>query len=113
MNPRLLVGVLVVLYGVTLPQVVAQQPAARKKQPVVKQQPRGEYERLDVLDHRQEEGDSHETVRATALSWKILQVAESTFRRLKGAELLPAVYAGARSVDGRQRTMSAPQRVAA
>ena len=27
---------------------------------------------------------------ATALIWKILQVAESTFRRLKGAELLPA-----------------------
>src|SRR6187200_2463956 len=32
---------------------------------------------------------------ATALIWKLLQVAESTFRRLKGAELLPAVYAGA------------------
>ena len=28
---------------------------------------------------------------ATAVIWKILQVAESTFRRLKGAELLPAV----------------------
>ena len=28
---------------------------------------------------------------ATALIWKMLQVAESTFRRLKGAELLPAV----------------------
>ena len=35
---------------------------------------------------------------ATALIWKILQVAESTFRRLKGAELLPAVYAGAQYV---------------
>ena len=34
---------------------------------------------------------------ATALIWKILQVAASTFRRLKGAELLPAVYAGART----------------
>src|SRR5689334_21680110 len=33
---------------------------------------------------------------ATVLIWKLLQVAESTFRRLKGAELLPAVYAGAR-----------------
>src|SRR6058998_1879074 len=32
---------------------------------------------------------------ATALIWKMLQVAESTFRRLKGAEILPAVYAGA------------------
>jgi hypothetical protein len=37
---------------------------------------------------------------ATALIWKILPVAESTFRRLKGAELLPAVYAGAQYVDG-------------
>jgi transposase-like protein len=37
---------------------------------------------------------------ATALIWKILQVAESTFRRLKGAESLPTVYAGARYVDG-------------
>jgi transposase-like protein len=37
---------------------------------------------------------------ATALIWKMLQVAESTFRKLKGAELLPAVYAGARYVDG-------------
>jgi putative transposase len=50
---------------------------------------------------------------ATALIWQILQVAESTFRRLKGAELLPPVYAGARSVDGRQRIMSMQQRVAA
>jgi transposase-like protein len=37
---------------------------------------------------------------ATALIWKILQVAESTFRRLKEAELLPAVYAGAQYVNG-------------
>jgi putative transposase len=37
---------------------------------------------------------------ATALIWKMLQVAESTFRRLKGAELLPAVYTGAQDVDG-------------
>src|SRR5205085_5655326 len=37
---------------------------------------------------------------ATALIWKILQVAESTFRRLKGAESLPAVYAGAQYKDG-------------
>ena len=41
---------------------------------------------------------------ATALIWKMLQVAESTFRRLKGAELLPAVYAGAQYVDGVQRS---------
>jgi putative transposase len=50
---------------------------------------------------------------ATALIWKLLQVAESTFRRLKGAELLPAVYAGAQYVDGRQQTTSTQQRVAA
>src|SRR4030095_6038685 len=37
---------------------------------------------------------------ATALIWKLLQVAESAFRRLKGAELLPAVYAGAQYVNG-------------
>jgi len=48
----------------------------------------------------------------TAVIWKRLQVAESTFRRLKGAELLPAVYAGAQYVDGRQRITSTPQRIA-
>jgi hypothetical protein len=46
---------------------------------------------------------------ATALIWKMLQVAESTFRRLKGAELLPAVYVGAQYVDGVQRAMSVQQ----
>jgi transposase-like protein len=50
---------------------------------------------------------------ATALIWKILQVAESTFRKLKGAELLPAVYAGTQCVDGIQRTPQAQQRIAA
>jgi putative transposase len=50
---------------------------------------------------------------ATALIWKMLQVAESTFRRLKGAELLPAVYAGVQYVDGMQRTMSTRPRLAA
>jgi putative transposase len=50
---------------------------------------------------------------ATALIWKILQVAESTFRRLKGAELLPAVYAGVRCVDGVPRTLKTQQRLAA
>jgi putative transposase len=43
---------------------------------------------------------------ATALIWKILQVAESTFRKLKGAELLPAVYAGAQYGDGVPRATS-------
>jgi putative transposase len=50
---------------------------------------------------------------ATALIWKLLQVAESTFRRLKGAELLPAVYAGEQYVDGGKRTVSLRQRLAA
>ena len=39
---------------------------------------------------------------ATALIWKMLQGADSTFRRLKGAELLPAVYTGTQYVDGQQ-----------
>jgi putative transposase len=50
---------------------------------------------------------------ATALIWKLLQVAESTFRRLKGAELLPAVYTGAQYVDGVQRSTSRQQKIAA
>lgn len=37
---------------------------------------------------------------ATAMIWKILQVAEQTFRRLNAPELLPAVYAGAKYVNG-------------
>ena len=44
---------------------------------------------------------------ATAMIWKVLQVAETTFRRLKAPELLPAVYTGAPSVDGiKQRTVN-------
>ena len=50
---------------------------------------------------------------ATALLWKILQVTESTFRRLKGAELLPAVYAGVQYKDGVQRSVSRQQQMAA
>jgi len=50
---------------------------------------------------------------ATALIWKLLQVAESTFRRLKGAELLPAVYAGAQYVNGVPRIVKPQQRLAA
>jgi len=47
---------------------------------------------------------------ATAVIWKILQVAESPFRRLRGAELLPAVYAGAQYIGSvRQRTSTRPQ----
>jgi Transposase, Mutator family len=37
---------------------------------------------------------------ATALIWKLLQVAEGTFRRLNAPELLPGVYVGVRYVDG-------------
>jgi putative transposase len=50
---------------------------------------------------------------ATALIWKILQVAESTYRRLKGAELLPAVCAGAPYSDGVQRSTSRQHQIAA
>jgi putative transposase len=50
---------------------------------------------------------------ATALIWKLLQVAESTFRRLKGIEFLPAVYAGTRYVDGVARTLHARPPLAA
>ena len=45
--------------------------------------------------------------------WKILQVAESTFRRLKGAELLPAVYVGAQYVDGVLQATRTRQKLAA
>jgi hypothetical protein len=50
---------------------------------------------------------------ATALIWKILQVTESTFRRPKGAELLPAVYAGVQYVDGVQRSRGTESQLAA
>jgi transposase-like protein len=50
---------------------------------------------------------------ATALIWKILQVAESAFRRRKGAELLSAVYVGAQYVDGLLQAVSTQQRRAA
>jgi putative transposase len=44
---------------------------------------------------------------ATAMIWKVLQVAEQTFRRLNAPELLPAVYAGATYVEGiKQRTIN-------
>jgi putative transposase len=47
---------------------------------------------------------------ATALIWKVLQVAETTFPRLNAPELLPAVYAGATYVDGiRQTAVSQPE----
>jgi hypothetical protein len=49
---------------------------------------------------------------ATVVIWKMLQVAESTFRRLKGAELLPAVYAGTQYGDGVLK-MRTQQKIAA
>lgn len=50
---------------------------------------------------------------ATALIWKVLQVAERTFRRLNAPELLPAVYAGTPYVDGVQSPHVIRQEVAA
>ena len=50
----------------------------------------------------------------TALIWKLLQVAEQTFRQLNASALLPAVYAGVQFVDGvKQSTMLTQQEVAA
>jgi hypothetical protein len=51
---------------------------------------------------------------ATALIWKLLQVAEGTFRRLNAPELLPGVYVGVRYVDGvKQPSTATAQEVAA
>jgi putative transposase len=50
---------------------------------------------------------------ATAVIWKLLQVAESTFRRLRGAELLPAVYAGAQCKDGVAQPLRLQRKMAA
>ena len=50
---------------------------------------------------------------ATAMIWKVLQVAEKTFRRLNAPELLPAVYAGAQDVDGLKQTAVNHEEVAA
>ncbi len=50
---------------------------------------------------------------ATAMIGKVLQVAETTFRRLNAPELLPAVYAGATYVDGIRQPTVNHQEVAA
>jgi hypothetical protein len=50
---------------------------------------------------------------ATALIWKLLQVAESTFRRLKGAELLPPVSGGVLYTDGVRKSSSIQRKIAA
>jgi putative transposase len=50
---------------------------------------------------------------ATAIIWKVLQIAETTFRRLNAPELLPAVSAGTRDGDGVKHTAINHQEVAA
>jgi transposase-like protein len=50
---------------------------------------------------------------ATAIIWKLLQVAERTFRRLNAPELLPAVYAGAKYIDGIKEIVTSHKEVAA
>jgi putative transposase len=50
---------------------------------------------------------------ATAMIWKVLQVAEKTCRRLNVPALLPAVYAGAKYVDGMKQRPVNHQEVAA
>ena len=50
---------------------------------------------------------------ATAIIWKLLQIAEQTFRRLNAPELLPAVSAGAQYVEGIKKITVNHQEVAA
>jgi putative transposase len=50
---------------------------------------------------------------ATAMIWKVLHVAETTFRRLNAPELLPAVYAGVKYVDGIKQVAVNHQEIAA
>jgi hypothetical protein len=50
---------------------------------------------------------------ATAIIWTRLQVAEGTFRRLNAPDLLPAVYAGAKYIDGIKQRVSHHQEEAA
>ncbi|MEW6247471.1 MAG: hypothetical protein AB1555_12310 [Nitrospirota bacterium] len=49
---------------------------------------------------------------ATALIWKLLQVAECHFRRLNAPELLPLVYAGIQCVDGVQQPVTTKEAAA-
>lgn len=50
---------------------------------------------------------------ATAMIWKVLRIAETTFRRLNAPELLPAVYAGVKYVDGIRQIAVNHQEIAA
>jgi hypothetical protein len=47
---------------------------------------------------------------ATAMIWKLLRVAEQTFRRLNAPELLSAVYASATYVNGYKQIAASPRR---
>lgn len=51
--------------------------------------------------------------RATAMIWKLLMVGEQRFRRLKGAEWLPAVYRGTRFADGKLAEEKVAEEIAA
>ena len=44
--------------------------------------------------------DQQRVSNATAMIWKLLRVAEKSFRRLKGHDLLPEVFQGKQFVDG-------------
>jgi hypothetical protein len=66
-----------------------------------------------AADHRRQAGRYKRVASATTLIWKLLQVAEQTFRRLNAPELWPAVYAGAQFIDGVQKNRVALQEVAA
>ena len=51
---------------------------------------------------------------ATAMIWKLLQLAEKSFRTLKGSWLLPDVYKGKTFVDGvEKQELKVPERIAA
>ena len=51
--------------------------------------------------------------RATAVLWKLLLIAEHHFRRLKGAEWLPAVHQGMQCINGRLAKEQVAEGVAA
>ena len=50
---------------------------------------------------------------APAILWKVLQLAETTFRRLNAPELLPGVYAGTQCKDGVKQIVAVQPEVAA
>jgi putative transposase len=50
---------------------------------------------------------------AAAMMWKVLQMAERTFRRLNSPEWLPGVYAGVRYQEGVKQIVVVQPEVAA